>query len=504
MAEFIVSGVSKSFGAVRALDKVDFAARTGEVHSILGENGAGKSTLIKIMSGVQPADEGSISFDGVELKFHSPKEAIDRGIGTVFQELSLMRDLTVAQNIFFGEWPKGKGPLISKRTLNEKTRQLFDKYEIDDIDPGAVVENLPLSQQQIVEIVKILSRSPKVVIFDEATSALTQNRVHWLLSLARKLADDGKLVIFISHRLQEIRQSCDRVTVFRNGKDVGVRELKEADNDELISMMIGRKLSAYFPEWQSVSKEETALEVKGASAEKMLDNISFTLKKGEVLGVGGLAGQGQVPLFLALGGMIRLHSGEIIIDGKRARLNNPSDGMRNGLALIPEDRSTEGLIQTMSIKDNLVISALDLVSRHGVIDRKKEERVVNEAVERLSIKMGGKNDLMMSLSGGNQQKVLISKFLMLNPRVFLMLDPTRGVDIGTKSEIFKLVRNFAESGNSVLYYSTDMSELTGICDRVMVMYDNTVFGTLGRDMLTSENILKYSVGEQITNGEGAQ
>ncbi|MDD5017491.1 MAG: sugar ABC transporter ATP-binding protein [Eubacteriales bacterium] len=496
MSGFVVKKISKSFGAVKALDEVNFSAEHGEIHAILGENGAGKSTLIKILSGVQQADEGTITLNGKELRFKSPKEALACGIGTVFQELSLMQDLTVAQNIFFEHYPKSKGIIIDKKLLREKALELFQKYDIMDIDPDIRTNQLSLSQQQMVEIIKVISREPSIIILDEATSALTQNRVHWLLDLARKLADKNKMILFISHRLQETRQNCDRVTVLRNGRDVGVRTLNEVDNDELVSLMIGRKLSAYFPEWKPMASEQPQLEAKSLTIDKYLNNVTFTLRKGEVLGVGGLAGQGQVPLFLALAG-IRHATGEIMLDGRKIVLRNPGDALENGITLIPEDRSTEGLIQTMSIRINLLLPSLSIFSKWGFLNRKQSERAIEEAIERLEIKMGSSDDMVMSLSGGNQQKVLISKYLMLNPKVFLMLDPTRGVDVGTKSEMFRLVRKLAEEGNSVLFYSTDLSELTGICDRVMVMYDNSVFDTLVGEEITKENILKASVGESI-------
>ena len=503
MPDFVAANISKSFGAVKALDGVTFEANLGEVHAILGENGAGKSTLIKIFSGVQRADNGTVTLLGEKLEFRTPKEAIKNGVGTIFQELSLMHDLTVAQNIFFEHWPKSKGPTIRRRQLREKTMELLREYDINDIDPDKRIDELSLSQQQIVEIIKVISRNPRIVIMDEATSALSQNRVQWLLSLAQRLAREGKLVIFISHRLQEIKQSCNRVTVFRNGKDVGMREMCKVDNDELVAMMIGRKLSAYFPEWHRVATDEVLLETKSLSISKLLHDVSFQLYRGEVLGVGGLAGQGQIPLFLSLAGVATVR-GEIILEGRRIVMHGPSDGIKHGIALIPEDRSTEGLVQTMSIRDNMSMSSLRTISRWGFIDKKKEDRVVTEAIEKLSIKMGSANDPMISLSGGNQQKVLISKFLMIAPKVILMLDPTRGVDVGTKVEIFKLVRKIAEDGNAVLYYSTDMSELIGICDRVMIMCDNTISGILAEPELTNENLLKLSVGERILSESGTE
>jgi len=496
MGELIVTNLSKSFGSVKALEKVNFSAKFGEVHALLGENGAGKSTLIKILSGYQTADEGTITINGEEYKATSPTDAINKGIGTVYQELSLMHDLTVAQNLFFEHWPEHKGFVINKKKLYREAQELLARYDIDDIDPYLETSKLTLSQQQMVEIVKVLMKDPKVVILDEATSALTTNRVEWLLNLARKLADEGKLVIFITHRLQEVKSSCDRMTVFRNGQSVGVRENIDLDDDEIISLMIGRSMEQYFPERIDHTVEEPLLEVDDLYFEGLLNHVSFTLKKGEVLGVGGLAGQGQLPMFEALGGIFSPH-GTIVIDGKKLGHRTPRRCIDNGIVLIPEDRARHGLIQTRSIKENISLPALKKISKLGIINKKAERTLVQSCIDKLQVKLGSPDDKISSLSGGNQQKVLISKFMANDPKVFLMMDPTRGVDVGTKSEIFKLVRQLAEEGCGVLYYSTDMEELVNVCDRVMVMCDYKVVGTLTRENMTKENILKLSVGQSI-------
>lgn len=496
MTELIVRDVFKTFTSTKALDGANFSARLGEMHAILGENGAGKSTLIKILSGSLQYDEGEIFFNEKKLRIKSPMDAIRAGIGTVYQELSLIKDLSVAENIFFNKVSERKFHLISRSDINKKTSLLFEKYGVVDIDPDTQVDQLSLSQQQMVEIVKILSREPKIIILDEATSALTDNKVEWLLSLAKKLASEGKLILFISHRLQEINSSCDRITVFRNGKDVGVCETKNTHNDELVSMMLGRRLSAYYPQKIKYATEQAVLEIKNVNVGKALRDANLKLRKGEVLGVGGLAGQGQLPLFQMLFGILAYH-GEVLVHGKPHLLKNPGKCLELGIAMVPEDRATEGLVQTMTVMENMSLAGLKLFSKAGFIRRKREEEKVNQAIARFSIKASSKDARVMDLSGGNQQKVLLSKFLMLNPNIFLLYDSTRGVDVGTKAEIFSLVRKLAEEGNAILFYSTDIEELVNVCDRVVVMCNNTIAAVLNDEEISKENILKLSVGECI-------
>ncbi len=494
MDGLIVKNVSKSFGKVKALDNVNFSAEYGEVHALLGENGAGKSTLIKILSGFQSADEGEIQLNGKQLLLKNPQEAINHRIGTVYQELSLIPDLTVAQNLFFENWQNKKNVLINRNALRLRAKKVIEEYRLDEIDPDALVRDLALSQQQMIEIVKVILREPQIIILDEATSALTSDKVQWLLDLARDYAKTGKIVIFISHRMQELKDSCDRITIFRNGKDVGVRTIKDMDEDEIISMMLGRKLSAYFPEKLPYYQDMTMLEVKNYNIDNLLNHASFRMRKGEVLGVGGLAGQGQIPLFLSLSGVYNAE-GTLLLEEKEIKVKCPKDGIDQGIALIPENRTTEGLVQMLSVRENISLPILTRISKYGLINKKVENANANNAIDKLSIKTKDTDEIVSNLSGGNQQKVLLSKYLVNNPRIFLMLDPTRGVDVGTKVEIFKLVRDIAKKGNSVLFYSTDIDELVNVCDRVMVMCDNKIGDILEGKRITKENILKLSVGK---------
>ncbi len=497
MLHLEVKNLSKSFAAVQALDKINFSASQGEVHAILGENGAGKSTLIKILSGALKCDEGKIYINGEEVILNTPKDAIIAGIGTVYQELSIIKDLNVAQNIFFENWPKRKTRIVTKKALRNKTIEILKKYNIEGIDPEDSVGELSLAKQQMIEIVKVLTRNPKIIILDEATSALTENKVEWLLNLSKQLASQNKIIIFISHRLQEINNSCDRITVFRNGKDVGVRNVKNTNNEELVSMMIGQRLSAYFPEKIGYKTDSSLLNIRNLNSGEALKDINLTIFKGEVLGIGGLAGQGQSSLFHTLYGL-QTYSGEITLNEEPITLKNPNNSLKQGIALVPADRATEGLVQTMTIGENITLPSMDNLSKFGFIKRTKENEVIEKAIYTFKIKCASQDSKVMELSGGNQQKVLLSKYIILNPQVFLLFDCTRGVDVGTKAEIFALVRRLAKEGNAILYYSTDIEELVNICDRVAVMCDNTIAGTLSGSNITKEKILTLSVGECVS------
>ena len=496
MADLEIRGLSKSFGGVQALTNVDFIANGGEVHALLGENGAGKSTLIKCLGACQPYDTGEIYLEGVKMTASHPKEAMNAGIGIVFQELSLVPSLSVADNLFLGMDMGNRLSVSRRRIVREKTRQIFSEYGIDGIDPEAQVESLSLSEKQMIEIVKVVSRETKVIVFDEATSALSANRVEWLLKLVRRLKAEKRIIIFISHRMGEIRKFCDVVTVFRNGVNVNTFQLDQVDNDELVAQMLGRKVTGYYPEKRDTHREEIALEVRDLSFEHYLKHIDLTLRYGEVVGVGGLAGQGQNALMLTLSGCLKAQKGEILLDGKRVRYTAPRQAMREGVALLPEERATEGLVLEMSIADNLMLPSLGSVSVGGFIDRAKERRMLEHAVESLSIKVGNLENPVKSLSGGNQQKVVLAKLLMLNPKVLMLYDFTRGVDVGTKNTMFTLVRSLAAEGNCILFYSTDIEELVNVCDRVLVMDDGSIKADLSGDLLTEENILRTSVGEQ--------
>ncbi|MCL6443105.1 MAG: sugar ABC transporter ATP-binding protein [Alicyclobacillus sp.] len=493
-----MAGVCKAFGGVKALTDANFSAFGGEVHAILGENGAGKSTLIKILSGSLRADAGTLSVQGKRINLRSPRDAIFAGVGTVYQELSLIPDLSVASNLFYGRREVERYGLRLPRVLHRRAEELLSAYGVEGIPCDQPVRELSLSQQQTIEIVKVLSRDPNVVILDEATSALTQDRVEWLLKLCRELANQNKIVIFISHRLEELREIADRVTIFRNGRDVGVRSMRETDTDELVSLMLGRRVEGLFPEKGDHGSSVTVLETKHLTVGVRVRDVNLKVAAGEVVGIGGLAGQGQDALFEALFGVLP-HSGEILVRGRPVRIRSPKASLRKeiGIALVPEDRGTQGLLLNLSIRENIALPILHRLNRFGFLDRRRESAVVSDIIQRLKIATGNAELPVRALSGGNQQKVVFGKLLLADPAILLLYDCTRGVDVGTKAEIFNIIHGLARQGKCILMYSTDVEELVHVCDRVLIMYEGTISAELSGGTLTKENIIKAAVGESI-------
>lgn len=500
MAYLELVNVSKSFGGIYALKKASLACERGEVHALLGENGAGKSTLLKILSGALQADEGEIHINGKPVRIRNPLDAMNRGIGTVYQELSIIPDLTVSENIFIGRIPKNRAGRFLRKELRQITENLFREYSVTDIDPDEKAGSLSLSKRQMIEILRVLSKKPEIIILDEATSALTENKVHWLLSLAKKLAAEGRLVIFISHRMSEIKDGCDTITVLRNGMTAGTMKVENVDMDLAVSMMLGRKIEGYYPELTSHVRPEKLLEVKHLQYEHILNNISFSLHRGEVLGLGGLAGQGQAELLLALFGVIKSKN-TVELEGKAYKIKSPEKSIQNGIALIPEDRGAQGLLLSFSIMFNIALSSL---ARLGVLlNRSTENTIVDRYMDALQVKAPDSETAVRNLSGGNQQKVVLAKMLATEPRIILMHDVTRGVDVGTKKDIFTLVRELASQGNSIVYFSTDVQELVNVCDRILVMFDGTINASFSGDGMTQENIIAASIGELSNIQKGA-
>lgn len=473
---FRMEGIAKSYGGVRALEEARLEIRAGRIHAVLGENGAGKSTLIKIMSGVVQPDAGTMSLDGRDVVFPSPKAANAAGIVCIFQELSLIPDLSVADNIGLADPPRRFG-LIDRRGQRRLAEEALARAGAEDIHPLALIRDLPLSRRQMVEIAKALARQPRILILDEATSALTAGDVAKVFAVLKRLRSDGLALVYISHRMHEIDELADDCSVFRNGRHVATYPAGAKSGNDVIELMIGREYSHVFPP-KPVAQATGAevLEVSGLSWENRLDDISFRARPGEIVGLGGLDGQGQRELLLALFGVLRGVRGEVRVNGKRASLRGPRSAKSDAtaMALIPEDRKTEGLMLPMSVRDNLTLPALDRLSRFGIIDRAREDGAIQRMMALLAIKAADPDIPVGSLSGGNQQKVVIAKWLMLDPRIILLNDPTRGIDVGTKQEIYQLLRRLADEGATILFYSTDYDELIGCCDRVLVMYDGAI------------------------------
>ncbi|UFW65973.1 sugar ABC transporter ATP-binding protein [Rhizobium laguerreae] len=477
---FRMEGISKRYGGAVALKDADIAIRPGAIHAVLGENGAGKSTLIKIMAGVVAPDEGRMLLDGKEIAFASPAAANAAGIVCVFQELSLIPDLSVADNIVISNPPLKFG-MIDRRRQRRIAEEALARAGASDIHPSALVKDLPLSRRQMVEIAKALARKPRLMILDEATSALTQSDVEKVFAVLKRLRAEGMALIYISHRMHEIAQLADECTVFRNGRSIESYPAGTKTDQQVVELMIGREYSNVFPPKPAHRGEvKPVLSCRDLSWGDRLSGITFDIKPGEIIGVGGLDGQGQRELLLALFGVLRDVKGEVVIDGRPVTLKSPRDAKSDGIsmALIPEDRKTEGLMLPMTVRENLSIAALDRVSRNGVIDRAAERREIDDLFKLLAIKAATIDMPVAALSGGNQQKVVIAKWLMNRPRIILLNDPTRGIDVGTKQEIYLLLRKLADAGAAIIFYSTDYDELIGCCDRVLVMYDGSIIREL--------------------------
>lgn len=487
-------GVGRHFGGVQAVDGVDFRLFSGEVHALLGENGAGKSTLAKLLVGALEPTAGKICLHGMPLTGIG-RAGTDPRFGIVFQELSLMPDLTVAENIWFGREPLTPWRTVHSSRLRTATERLIDRLGVTIASPDAQVRELSLAQRQVVEIVKVLSGPHEVVVLDEATSALSPAEVDWLLRQARELADAGVAVLFISHRMREIEQMGDRITVMRNGQTVAECARGERTSDELVAAMLNRRMEQLFPPRTVESHSTVALSVRDLHVASAVHGVSFDLHEGEILGLGGLDGQGQRELLRALCGAISSR-GKIRVLDEQVSLRSPQAALRAkpGLALVPEDRKSEGLLQGRSVRDNVTLAALGRVARLGVIDDKKERSLATQSIEDLSIVCANQEQAVERLSGGNQQKVVLAKVLFSGARILLLHDPTRGVDIGTKVEIYEILQRLTKSGYAALFYSTDTSELLNLADRVAVMFDGSITSILAGDSLNEQALVAASVG----------
>jgi ribose transport system ATP-binding protein len=489
-------GISRSFGGVRALDDASFSADFGEVHALVGENGAGKSTLIKIMCGVLRPDAGTVRVRGEDVELSGPAEAQDKGIGTVFQELSLMPWMTVAENLTLRDPPRGRGRLIRRRALAARADAILAEFGIDGIDPLDLPSNLSVGQRQLLEIVRTLRRRPTVLFLDEPTAALPEAEVEWLFALVRRLRDEGTSVIFTSHRWREVEDIADRITVFRSGKHVATRP--RIDESEAVTLMTGRTIArAYPPPPELAADAPAALEVRGLQADGVRD-VSLTLRRGEILGIGGLAGQGQRELFMTLFGARRASGGEVVVGGRPRRLRKPRDAIRAGIgiALVPEDRKAEGLLLPMSVRDNLTLAILDQIAAAGVLRPRVEQQRVREIVERLAIRTSRPaTQEAGTLSGGNQQKVLIGRWLVARADVLLLYDITRGVDAATKRDIYALMTELAGEGKALLFYSSETEEVAHLCHRVLVMREGAIAAQLEAPRIEVEAIVAAALAE---------
>ena len=490
-AEYLLEmkDIHKKFPGVYALRGVSLQLRSGEVHALLGENGAGKSTLIKVLGGIYEKDQGEIWIDGREVKIDSVHEAREAGVSIIHQELVLVPYLSVAENIFLGREIK-KGRFIDRPAMIRETRKALDEFGLD-LDPEAMVADLNIAQQQMVEIVKAVSTNARIIVMDEPTSSLSDKEVDALFVNMRKLKERGIGIIYISHRMSELGQIADRVTVLRDGQYIATKVVAETTNDELVALMVGRTLENYYTRTFN-DCDEVVLEVSHLTTDKIHD-VSFTLRKGEILGFAGLVGAGRSETMQAIFGLDKVISGSVKLMGKELAGSKPDQILLSGISLVPEDRKNEGIFPSMSISFNMSLKVLADFIRGIHVDTAKETEIVNEYFQALSVKAPDIQTNIGSLSGGNQQKVIIGSWLASKPKVLIMDEPTRGIDVGSKSEIYEIMNDLAKSGVSIIMVSSELPEILNMSDRVMVMCGGDITGELDRTEATQEKIMQYAV-----------
>jgi inositol transport system ATP-binding protein len=491
-----MTGISKSFPGVRALDSVDFAVGASEIHAFIGENGAGKSTLLKILSGATAPDGGTIDFGGSRVAFASPKDAQASGIVTIYQEFSLAPDMTVAENVFIGREP-GNAFFVSRRRLEEETLALSRRIGLDR-SPRALVRDLSVAEQQLVEIARALSMKSRLIVMDEPTSALSRTEVEKLFTIIRSLKRDGISTIFVTHRLEEVFEICDHYTVLRDGRHVGRGSVASATLDGIIRLMVGRELGLLAPRVGTYATGEVALAAEGLSRRRKssdasaieLHDVSLAVHKGEILGIAGLVGAGRTETARAIMGADRIDSGRIIVDGKVARITSPRDAIRYGIGLVPEDRKQQALFLELAIRTNLSIASHGRISSMGVfISATKEDALVEEYRKLLNIRMSSPDQLVNNLSGGNQQKVVLARWLALRPKVLIVDEPTRGIDVGAKVEVHNLLFQMAASGIAIIVISSELPEVLALADRIVMMREGRVSGEIARADATQEKLM---------------
>ena len=490
-----MKNIQKSFPGVNVLKDVNLSVRPGEVHALMGENGAGKSTLMKILIGLYKADQGHVFLEGKEVHVHGPKDAMEKGISMIHQELNTLLDMEVAENVFVGRELLKKGleklRITDKALMRRETKKYFDEMGID-INPAALMRTLSVAQMQLVEIVKAISLNSKIIVMDEPTSAITDREADVLFEQIDRLKKQGVAIIYISHKMDEIFRISDTITVLRDGSCIGTEPAARLTEEELIRMMVGREISEVYPKGP-VEIGEPILEVKNLSRGKRVKDVSFVLRRGEVLGISGLVGAGRSELVETIFGMYPKTGGQIFLKGKELHVKHPKDAIRNRIALITEDRKQTGLNLITSVKDNIAtVSLPDLLSNRGIVNGKKEARAADRYIEQLHIKTPSADTVVGNLSGGNQQKVVLGKWLLGNPEIIIFDEPTRGIDVGAKRDIYLLINELAKEGKAVIVISSEMPEVMGISDRVIVMCEGRLTGEITRDQFSQELIMTYA------------
>jgi len=488
--------ITKQFPGVRALDRVSFAVREGEVHALLGENGAGKSTLIKILTGAYQPDSGTILWNGQPVRFADTRQSQSLGIVAIYQELSLYPDLTVAENIFMGHQPRTRAGLVNWKAMTERARAILHELDADDLDVTQPVRGLSVGNQQRIEIAKALSQNARVLIMDEPTAALTQHDVERLFEIVRRLRERGVAIIYISHRLEEVFLLADRVTVLRDGQVVGeTLEVNKTNQAELIRMMVGRTLDTFFPK-ATAKVGDTVLEVRNLTCGRAVRNVSFSLKQGEIVGLAGLIGAGRSELAHVLFGITPADSGQILIGGRPATIRSPQDAMALGIAYVPEDRKNQGLLTAMNVRENITLAVLRQLLNGVFVNLRAEGRVAREFINTLRIRASSLEQRVNELSGGNQQKVVVAKWLACKPRVLILDEPTRGIDVGAKAEIHRLMSELAQQGMAILMISSELPEILGMSDRILVIRQGQLVAEFDRAHATQERVIAAAMGAE--------
>lgn len=491
----LMENISKSFPGVKALSDVNLTVRKGTIHALMGENGAGKSTLMKILDGIYTPDSGQITFQGQPVTIDNTHTALKLGISMIHQELSPIPYMTVAENIFLGREPLGKYGLIDKRKLNADTKALLDRLEIY-IKPTSLMKTLSVANTQMVEIAKAISYDASLIIMDEPTSAITEREVAHLFRMIRSLKAKGVTIIYITHKMDEVFQIADDITVLRDGKHVATVPASQTNKHKLITMMVGRELTEMFPK-EFAPIGEIVLSVRNLTRAGIVEDISFDLRRGEILGIAGLMGAGRTEVIEAIFGIHKLETGEIFIKGKKTQINSPADAINNGLALLTEDRKLTGIMSVLPVRDNMMIASLSNYEKRGFLNKRVIDATCKQERSRLDIKTPSMDQLIKFLSGGNQQKVLVSRWLLTSPDILILDEPTRGIDVGAKAEIHKLMCKLAQDGKAIIMISSELPEILGMSDRILVMHEGRVGGIFERKDATQESIMQAATGHGL-------
>ncbi|MDR7239526.1 sugar ABC transporter ATP-binding protein [Neobacillus drentensis] len=488
-----MKGISKAFSGNRVLDQVDFQLLRGEIHALMGENGAGKSTLIKILTGIYERDAGRVFIKGNEVHFKNPKEAEQMGIAVIHQELNIIPYLTVYENMFLGkELTVGRFGITRDKEMKKKTKEYLDRLGIE-IDPNTEAGNLSVGQQQMIEIARAVAANTEVLIMDEPTAALTDREIEALFKVIASLKKQGVGIVYISHRMEEIFQICDRISVLRDGQFIDSKEVAKTNFDEIVKLMVGRQLGERFPERNTKIGQER-FKVENLTSKGSFENINFSVHQGEIVGVAGLMGAGRSEIMQAIFGYRSLDGGKMFIDGKEVTIKSPYAAIKAGIAFVTEDRKSQGLILDLSVRENLSITTLDKISNKSLISTKTEVSLVDEMIEKLHVKTSGREISVKSLSGGNQQKIVIGKWLGIDPKILILDEPTRGVDVGAKKEIYQLMNDLTKQGVSIIMVSSELPEILGMSDRVLVIHEGKLANVLNKSEATQENIMQSATG----------